>query len=130
MAIDVKVTKQLNKDFVQVEAQYKNRNPRYYQVPVQTADKFCNQFKESEKKSNFRNNLFFALSAIGGCGLGNLLAINFKPMLRATTAIIGGILSGFIVNNICLNKTQKEQKELFRQNGAIDITDYLKDSSK
>ena len=128
MSLDVKVTKQLNKDFVQVEAQYKNRLPCYYQVPINNADKFCKEFAETERKSNIRNNFAFAFAAVGGCGLGNILAINFKPMLRATTAIIGGILAGFVVNNICLNKTEAEQKNILAQNRAIDITKYLRES--
>ena len=128
MALDVKVTKQLNNDFVQVEAKYKNRQPRFYQVPVKTADRFCKQLSETEKKSNTRNNFVFALGTVGGCGLGNILALKLKPMLRATIAIITGILAGFITNNICLNKTNIEQNNVLKQNGAIDVTEYLRKS--
>ena len=128
MAIDVNVTKQLNKDFVQVEAQYKNRRPRYYQVPIKNADKFCHEYKETEKKSNIRNNFLFALAAVGGCGIGNILAINLKPMLRGSIAVVTGILAGYIANNICLNKSEAEQKQVLKQNRAIDITEYFRNS--
>ena len=128
MAIDVNVTRKINKDFVQVEAEYKNKSIRYYQVPVQRADKFCHQFKETEKKSNFRNNLFFALATIGGCGLGNIFLIKSKPLIRTIGAVGVGILSGLVVNGICLNKTKAEEKDVLVQNGAIDITKYLRKS--
>lgn len=128
MAVEVKITKQLNEDFVQVESYDKNRKPRYFQVPIQTADRFCHQLKETENKTNIRNNIVFAASAIGGCGLGNIIMLKQKPIIRTITAVVTGILAGFVTNNICLNKTNTEIRNVLRNNRAVDITKYLRDT--
>ena len=120
MAVDLKVTQQLDNNCVKVVAKRKSRT-REYVVPKQTADEFCANYKKYDKKSLLKTNLLFIGSVIGGCGLGNLVALKAPSMLRMTIGIVAGMMAGVGVSNITAKKLEEDYQKLLKSHGVTEI---------
>ncbi|MBE7703921.1 MAG: hypothetical protein E7Z89_07725 [Cyanobacteria bacterium SIG28] len=120
MAVDLKVTQQLDNNYVKVVANRKSRT-REYIVPKQTADEFCANYKKYDKNTLIKTNLLFAGAVVGGCGLGNLVAFKAPSMLRMTIGIVSGMAAGVGVSNLFAKKSEEDYQNLLKSHGATEI---------
>lgn len=126
MAITTSVTRKFDNNFVQVEVNSTNSNPRYYKVPAEKADSFQAEYIKSSKKMYNWSTILTICSVIGGTGLAiactqrlsNKLA---KFAISAATGILAGVISTYEANK----SSVKSHKNMLEEYNAQEI-DYSK----
>lgn len=78
MAVETKINRVIDKNYVQVEAGGKNIYPKYFKVPKEKADEFCVEYKKNDKKMNYITNGMFVASALIGSAIAQVLTSKMK----------------------------------------------------
>lgn len=117
MAVEAKVNRVLENDYVQVEVKAKNVGPRYFKVHKDRADEFCASYKKNDKKMTFITNAFFIASAFLGSLIAQIFTRNLKnKALQMTIGIVGAAIGavGSVFGSVgILEKNGKRLLEKF-----------------
>lgn len=121
MAIDLKVNRKLDNNYVQVEATSKKTYTKFFKVPQDKVDAFCASYKKHDKNMKYLSNTTFVLSTILGC----LLVSPFTKKIGSGARLAIGILAGMGAATASVFGTakimQNKQDKLLKNFNAQEI---------
>lgn len=122
MALDAKITKQLDPNYVQVDITNKNEPYRYFKVPRQNADSFIKKFKKENKNNRYITNIGFAASIFGGLFITSLATKNInKPTTKHILNVLGSIATALATMFASEKYIEKKDSEYIKKYHAEEI---------
>ena len=91
MAVDMKVNRRLDNNYVQVEATSKKTYTKFFKVPQDRVDAFCANYKKHDKNMKILSNTSFVASTILGCLLVSPLTRKISSGARLAVGILAGM---------------------------------------
>lgn len=128
MAVDLKVSKKIDDNNVQVDAKRTRTGTHYYKVPTQNVDEFCASYKKFNKKKNLTSDLSFFGSVFLGCAVSSVLTSTLKDAPRTIIMVVSGLGLGYLSDLIVKKSFDKKQHKMFSDLNAQEI--LLKDTPK
>lgn len=126
MAVDIKVTRRLPNNYVQVDVTPKKMETRHYKVPVDKVDSFTASYKKYDSKTRTDATILLVLMVLAGGFTGTIIPklLKGKPIL----SIIGGIfgaLAGDVGSTVIISKNmQKNEAALLKAHDAKEFIYY------
>lgn len=122
MGVNTEITRQLDKNYVQVDVSSKKSPTRYFKVPAQNADKFASQYKKQDKKISIFTNTLFGGSLIAGVIIAYKLTEKIKNgALRFAIGTAGGIAGATASLFASTKYIESRQDKLLKNFGAKEI---------
>lgn len=121
MAVDLKISRKLDNNYVQVDVSSKNMQTKYYRVPQNKADSFCANYKKNDKSMNFKSNAAFIGAAFAGCIGASFLTKNLKSAAKFAIGIVSGVVCGTAATYGMAGAMEKSYKNLLATHGAEQI---------
>ena len=122
MALDTKISRQLDNGCVQVDVKYKDAPPKYYKVPQEKADSFSQKLKKQDKNSKIINNTAFGISLLGGVLAGNVLSKNIESgVLKFIIGSASGVAAATAALFACSKYSEHEHNTILKEYGAKQI---------
>ena len=122
MALETKITKQLEPGFVQVDSTNKYGFKRYYKVQKNNAGKFAYELKTQDKKLNIYSNIAYFSSIIAGVLGASVFTKNMESRWKQFGIQTAAAIGLSTITATFMNKYyQKEQNNLIQGYKAKEI---------
>ncbi|MCQ2753441.1 MAG: hypothetical protein MJ231_00145 [bacterium] len=109
------ITRTLDNGYVQVEIAQPNKRVKFYKMPQENAEHFCDNYGKNSKKMRTLSDLLTFCCAAGGFALVHKFNKSLGSKMRAFTDIGGAIitagLGSFIGAKICMNDYKNFMQE-------------------
>lgn len=112
MAIEMKVTRNLSNNYVQIESSSNRTGIKHFKVPKENVNSFCNDYPKHEKKIKNLSDIIFITSVFLGCLIVTPLTKKMNPGSKILTSIIAG-LGAAVGSMLISNKIENKQAEKF-----------------
>ena len=125
MALNSKITRKYDNNYVQVEIGSNSKSARLYKLPADKVDEFTNEYKQNSSKMAWAST-----GLMMGAILATVMPTYFitamnisnrvlKPVIGIAVAVAAGIGSIFISSSI----ERKSHSKLLNKYGAEEVTD-------
>lgn len=123
MAVDIKVTRKLPDNYVQVDVTPKNMETRHYKMPADQVDSFTASYKQYDSKTRVNSTVLLVLMVLAGAFTGTII----PKLLKANTLfrVIGGVIGAFAGDigstMITAKNMEKNETALLKAHGAKEL---------
>lgn len=123
MAVDIKVSRDLGNNFVQIDISSKNSEPAYYALPKDKVKSFVSNYKKDKKNNAILTNTVFIGSLLLGALTMSKLVKNMKssPFVKGLINICGTVSFSMFSTYLCDNYIQTKRNELMKNHQAKQI---------
>ena len=126
MALDVKISQKIDKDFVKVEANSSHAPTRYFKVEKDKADLFCATYKKEASRNTTRNYVAMFVSVLAACGITGVFTNKLSKTLQTVAGIAAGIAGLAGATFYTTKKAISNEDKMLKQFNATEIFEEKK----
>lgn len=121
MAISAEIKQKIDNNCVRVEVSGKKVPTRYFRVPEDKADIFCEQYKKNDTRTGYLTGAITVGAVLAVCATINALMQKAAPVVKRSIGIGAGIITAIGSLWATAPLVVKREDKLLNQFGANEI---------
>lgn len=123
MSVDIKVTRRLPNDYVQIDVTPKNADTRHYKVPIDKADSFTADYKKYDSKTRTNATILSTCMMLAGGFAGAIIPklLKGKGFFSIIFGVVGALAGDVCATTITSKNMQKNEAALLKANDAKEF---------
>lgn len=122
MAISAEIKQKIDNNCVRVEVSGKKVPTRYFRVPEDKADTFCEQYKKNDTRTGYLTGAITVGAVLAVCATINALMQKAAPVVKRSIGIGAGIITAIGSLWATAPLVVKREDKLLNQFGANEIS--------
>lgn len=121
MSINVSKTRQLDKNYTQVEVSSKKYPTRYFKVPQAKADEFCDAYKKNDTRTGYISAGIITGTVLLACGITGVLTKNLSKLYKNVIGVGVGLITAIGAMRAVTPLAIKREDKVLKQFNAEEI---------